>query len=544
VIATKAPNRSEAKARERGGASERNTFKLPQGEPIRRELVRVFRDQRRQVLGALRGGRKDEGEPTVDTLIFPPFRLGALAMSERMTPHIEALWDQAGQRFLARIEEDPDQWQVTNPHLAGKIERAALDFCEATNRTTSLELDEALRRTREELHAGLVTEGESLAKLTKRVNAIFDGAETWRARRIAASEASRAVHAAQEQAAIQSGVVAGWEWLLSSDACPLCQTVARRAPRVKLGQPFAVVGDHPVYSEVRHPPLHPGCQCSMVEVLDTDEPPASFAPTLHQPEPEPQDLPPPEFGPSKARVVTTGGEDETRQAVRSVLGRRARLSDVASAVGAPDDATVTIKVRGDRLEVAMDDPQERYLAYRTIERDGDGRIVIRNDAILVLPEYQGQGIGAAIFGRQVEQASRLKVDRIEARAERSPRHVGYHVWPKLGFDGPIPPKLINRLPAELAGARRLSDLMATRAGRDWWRAHGDTVNVAFDLAPGSTSRQLLDAYLRETRSRAKGSSAGLERKTVSPDAEEPDLAPGDDAVLDAVCDRILGEKDQ
>lgn len=113
----------------------------------------------------------------------------------------------------------------------------------------------------------MVHEGDGLRELTKRVNSVFDQAERWRAERIAATEASRAVHAAQWQSEVESGVVAGHEWLASGDACPICQVIAQKAKRVQLGQRFAVVGDHPTYQDIRHPPAHPGCQCAMVAIL-------------------------------------------------------------------------------------------------------------------------------------------------------------------------------------------------------------------------------------------------------------------------------------
>jgi hypothetical protein len=234
---------------------------------------------------------KDDGDPSAllgDAFPdFPDLRLGNLAMSERMTPLLEVYWEDGGRNLRSRLDLDPDGWDVKNPHVRGQIETAAFDFCEATNATTSLQLDEAISRLRQELIAGVVTRGESVAKLTKRVNAIFDGAETHRARRIAQTEASRAVHAGQEAAARESGIVAGWEWLLSSDACPLCKRIAASAGKVRLGQPFAVLGDHPTYSQIRMPPGHPGCACTALEILTPEYGgPADpqWAATLAQPE--------------------------------------------------------------------------------------------------------------------------------------------------------------------------------------------------------------------------------------------------------------------
>jgi len=280
---------------------ERNTYNLPTGEPLRRELVRTFRVQRAAVLhwvetgltGPTKGGRPLATKGVFDWLWKWPgwdaFGLGRLKFADRMTPILQAVWDKAARKFAPRVGLDPDEWSVVDPHTRAMIERAALAFGDSTLRTTSLAIEDALRKTREELTAGVVDRGESVDQLTQRINRIFDQAETWRARRIAQTETARAVHAAQEQTALQSGVVAGWKWLLSDDACPLCKTVARRAPAVRLGEPFAVVSTDPNYGTVKFPPLHPHCNCTVLEILDVDAAATKWAPTLVNPVPEPED---------------------------------------------------------------------------------------------------------------------------------------------------------------------------------------------------------------------------------------------------------------
>lgn len=216
------------------------------------------------------------------------FGLGALKVSERMTPILTLTWEAAADAFASRVGLDPNSWSVINPYTERMIEEAALAFCQSTNDTTSQQLDAALADLRDQLNRGIIQHGEALDLITKRVGIIFDGAETWRARRIAFTETSRAVHAAQEQAGIASGVVTGWKWLLSSDACPTCVAIAARCPAVRLGHPFAVIGDDPHYSTIKFPPAHPHCACSLVEVLDTDPQPA-WGDTLHDPDPATDD---------------------------------------------------------------------------------------------------------------------------------------------------------------------------------------------------------------------------------------------------------------
>jgi hypothetical protein len=83
-------------------------------------------------------------------------------------------------------------------------------------------------------------------------------------------------------------VVQGYELLLSADACPLCRMVATECKRVRVGQAFAVIGDHPDYSNIKFPPLHVNCQCSMTSVLtpETGGPAdPEWGTTLVQPDP-------------------------------------------------------------------------------------------------------------------------------------------------------------------------------------------------------------------------------------------------------------------
>jgi hypothetical protein len=305
-------------------STEKNTYGLPQDGRLRAKLRQFFAEQRRAILGFLRTGevKSDDwdsaGRPLrvhvrlVDVLgrraenlqqkagpgdagipaAFPPwddFGLGALELANRIVPRLRIIWDAGLQDMMPKIGLDPNSLTVESPELKDAIQAAALALAESTNETTSLQLDEALKKTRQALLAGNTGATQSFSEITKAINAIFDMASRSRARTIAVTESARGYHQAQETAAIKSGVVSGWKWLLSSDACPLCQTIARRAPYVRLGQSFAVIGDNPVYSQIKFPPAHPRCQCSMVEVLDIDEQPA-WHDTLIQPEPEEEDI--------------------------------------------------------------------------------------------------------------------------------------------------------------------------------------------------------------------------------------------------------------
>ena len=207
-----------------------------------------------------------------------------MAISERFTPLLAAIWESAADKFAFKVGLDPNKWSVINPHTEAMIQSAALDFCQSTNDSTSLKLNEALQKTKDELAEGTIQQGENLEQITGRINQVFDKLDRKGARRIAQTEASRAVHAAQEQAAIASKVVTGWHWLASSDACPICLAIAARCPDVKLGQPFAVIGNNPTYKTIKFPPAPRTLQLRPEEILDSDPQP-KWHDTLDQPKP-------------------------------------------------------------------------------------------------------------------------------------------------------------------------------------------------------------------------------------------------------------------
>jgi hypothetical protein len=78
------------------------------------------------------------------------------------------------------------------------------------------------------------------------------------------------VHAASEQSAAESGVVAGKVWLASANSCDRCLDQERktRAKPIPLGGEFDHNdGANPAYASTPHPPLHPGCRCTITYAL-------------------------------------------------------------------------------------------------------------------------------------------------------------------------------------------------------------------------------------------------------------------------------------
>lgn len=200
---------------------------------------------------------------------------------------------------------------------------------------------------------------------------------------------------------------------------------------------------------------------------------------------------------------------------------------------------LTLKMRGPHIK-----GMERKLMV-----DDDGEPYIYNDT-LVLDDDAPKGLGTKIFATQVAQAKAAGVKKIKCQAFRDksrPEWVGYKVWPKLGYDGPIPfdgpldPELstdtVPSLPDDLekriqkAGFKKpymVSHLYRIEGGQEWWEENGANFDATFDLSDDSLSLQVLGSYLEEKAKKEKLSTEEWMSRLASKKKEEEAGADKDD----------------
>lgn len=199
------------------------------------------------------------------------------------------------------------------------------------------------------------------------------------------------------------------------------------------------------------------------------------------------------LGPSQATVKRQAPK-RTGRILKELFGRDLTDREIASIVGAPDNVKVSIRPGFHwTVEVSFRGPGVH--ALRSITKTTLGDVVIKNEMIEI--KQTGTGLGTRIFARQVEHAARLGVKRIYADAAKGSDFNGYYTWARLGYDAPLIKEHVARLPPGLKGATKVSDLMSTAHGRDFWKTHGTSTSMMFDLAKGSLSRRVLDSYVRK-----------------------------------------------
>ena len=209
---------------------------------------------------------------------YDPFT-APYTLASKFIPTIEAMIDEAGKSLLVSLgQADADTWLVRNPEILNNAKTAAFDLCNDTIDTFVQDTLKTIDAMRAELSASIAS-GETGGDLVDRLSRYVDSESRWRARRIAVTESARAYNAGTMGAAGPLDYITGFKWLISDDACPLCHTIARQCPVIRKGGTFAINGTNKTYRDVKGPPAHPGCRCSILEVFE-DEMPAALKPPL------------------------------------------------------------------------------------------------------------------------------------------------------------------------------------------------------------------------------------------------------------------------
>ncbi len=194
----------------------------------------------------------------------------------------------------------------------------------------------------------------------------------------------------------------------------------------------------------------------------------------------------------------TTPREEFDEASNHLFGKSVDLKRVSDLGGAIEKADVTVSVSDEERGPAIyiNATGKNYDFIRKIEKDAEGKTVLRNASFFVDESAQNQGIGRRVFAKQIETAQSLGVDRITTSAARGPHANGYYTWPRFGYNGPIPEAVLKQLPAELSQAKTVLDLMDTEAGQAFWKQHGVKIDLEFDLSPDSRSMKTWAKYLK------------------------------------------------
>ena len=247
---------------------------------LRGLLLRVFSRQQERVAAAWHIATLDPIKvKALPTVRIDLVRLGipklsdlkhVLADAKEVNLGLEMFYDRSLQKVRAALGVGEDVLPIEASGIQEAIRNHAIRLCHDTAITTELKLADALAQVRAVLGDELEG-GYDARSLSEAVQRVFTDAEEWRSTRIALTESSMAIHDGEILAGKESGVVAGYEPLISPDACELCQQMGEAFPFVPMEEALDGLGKYASLTDGRNlPPYHPNCECSQASVL-TDE---------------------------------------------------------------------------------------------------------------------------------------------------------------------------------------------------------------------------------------------------------------------------------
>jgi hypothetical protein len=199
---------------------------------------------------------------------------------------------------------------------------------------------------------------------------------------------------------------------------------------------------------------------------------------------------------------------------KELFGYSFDAKDYTDVIAAPPGAIVVVQIESDStLYFTVEHPLFEVLEAK-IHRTDLMELEAFNGVIRVAPDAP-KGTGTERLRNGVNAYTRYGLERISALAagdastrtdERGEGWVGYMVWGKMGFNGKLTDEIRAKLPAKLAKAGNLQQLIALPGGKKWWEKNGENLAVTFDLAKDSDSRRQFNSYL------AKKGLEGLENE--------------------------------
>lgn len=236
----------------------------------RKQVLPILEAQEREAIKNLEAKSTDKGIMTkdYDEKLFDDAKADK-EFQDELVPVLEATVATQGALALIFAGEEEKEFKVTQSLLS--------IITENTQKMAKNFNDETLERLNKTLADG-VANGESLSKLKKRVEVVYQKARGYRALRIARTETLKASNDATNQAYEQTGYVKEKKWYANPGHCPECaafdgKSITLKSSFLAQGESYTYTDENGEeqtkensYDSVDNPPLHPSCRCTIIPV--------------------------------------------------------------------------------------------------------------------------------------------------------------------------------------------------------------------------------------------------------------------------------------
>jgi hypothetical protein len=200
-----------------------------------------------------------------------------------------------------------------------------------------------------------------------------------------------------------------------------------------------------------------------------------------------------------AKTIAFENEAKRKQAEEAVFGRELQKEEYAQFAGVClPEVNVTVVFYPEAYNgypIQLKAKSEQKGVFSTMFLLQEGTVVFESASV----EEAQRGAGKAweAFYHIARKAAALGFTTIKGKALRYPagspqgKHDGYRAVVRWGFNCELPAGVKEKLEAGLKEATCLHDLAPSEAGRAFWKEHGVTVDVVFDLATDSKCWEIL-----------------------------------------------------
>lgn len=201
-------------------------------------------------------------------------------------------------------------------------------------------------------------------------------------------------------------------------------------------------------------------------------------------------------------------DKNSRKNIQKMLKKKLYDEELATLFsGGLAQADITFEYYGNNMAGVVKHPFFKIPFTVQIREDEKGKLEM--SLANLFEKDMPKTIGTRLLANIVAQALSFKVSRIRCSAAKKlydPLTLqpydgnGYYSWARMGFDtsiNEVKKVLNNKLPDEFSECERLSDIMSTPQGRQWWKENGSDIDLEFDLSKGSRSIDILTNYLKE-----------------------------------------------
>jgi hypothetical protein len=182
--------------------------------------------------------------------------------------------------------------------------------------------------------------------------------------------------------------------------------------------------------------------------------------------------------------------------IRKYVGKPLSEGSIAALGGDQPGSDVSAHKSLSTKGIVVDASGKAFVSRLELHREGK-QLVCDYYYIRSKADSPAMSVVPSVLAKQFKEMQALGVKRVMTDAGRhdtgskETELIGYKVWPKFGFDAPVPMETRASLPELLRSAHTVQDLYQLPGGRQAWEQHGRSTVMQLDMADAAKSSKII-----------------------------------------------------